>query len=85
MLAGYLDDDPVVCVLTAAPSADGVVDCLAPLVGPDVAVRVVRVRAGAIELTSSGKPRRRSMWRRLLAGETRGPLLASSEPAGAGR
>lgn len=85
VLAGYLDDDPVVCVLTAAPSAEGVAACLAPLVGPDVSVRVVRVRAAAIELTSSGKPRRRSMWRKLLAGEIDGPLLSSSEPAGAGR
>ncbi|MFB4309962.1 AMP-binding protein [Actinomadura sp. GTD37] len=85
VLAGYLDDDPVVCVLTAAPSAEGVVACLAPLVGPDVTVRVVRVKAGAIELTSSGKPRRRAMWRKLLAGEIDGPLLASSEPAEARR
>lgn len=83
VLAGHLGDEPTVCVLTAAPSAQDVVACLVPLVGPDVTVRVVRVKAGVIELTSSGKPRRRTMWRRLLAGEIDGPLLASSEHAGA--
>jgi hypothetical protein len=36
---------------------------------PDISLTVLAGRRGAIERTSSGKPRRRVLWQRLLRGE----------------
>lgn len=83
VLAGHIGAVPNVWVVTTVPSAEDIIDCLTPLVGPDVAIRVLKVRAAALAWTSSGKPRRRSMWRRVLAGELDGQVLAESAPLAA--
>jgi acyl-CoA synthetase (AMP-forming)/AMP-acid ligase II len=48
--------------------------------GGDVAVFVLSVPASTIERTSSGKPRRRVMWKRFLEGGLSEVLLATSAP-----
>jgi acyl-CoA synthetase (AMP-forming)/AMP-acid ligase II len=48
--------------------------------GNEVSVFVVSVPAATIERTSSGKPRRRVMWKRFLEGGLSEVLLASSAP-----
>jgi hypothetical protein len=52
------------------------------MVGHGVAVRILRVPYRSIELTSSGKPRRRRMWQRVLAGELSGEVLAAVDADG---
>ena len=83
-VAGYLDDAPTVCLLTEAGGRDvqRVVQLIAAQVGTGVAVRVLRVPRKTIELTSSGKPRRRRMWQRILSGALTGDLLAAIDLAG---
>jgi acyl-CoA synthetase (AMP-forming)/AMP-acid ligase II len=82
ILAGYLDDSPNVWVLTVGfadpASAEQAVRVICSAAGDDLVVRVVRVEPSAIERTTSGKPRRRSMWEKVLAGQLTGATLASS-------
>ncbi|MQY03730.1 AMP-binding protein [Actinomadura macrotermitis] len=83
VLAGFAGDVPTVCVVSevAADSA-AVLAVLQPIVGAEVDVRVVRVPKRGIEMTSSGKPRRRLMWQRLLAGELGGEPAVEAGPGG---
>lgn len=46
--------------------------------GDEVCVYILSVPAGTIERTSSGKPRRRVMWKRFVEGELSSVVLASS-------
>jgi acyl-CoA synthetase (AMP-forming)/AMP-acid ligase II len=82
ILAGYLNQTPNVWVLTVGfvdpAAAERAVRVVGSAVGDDLVVRVVRVEPSAIERTTSGKPRRRSMWEKVLAGQLTGATLARS-------
>ncbi|MEO3786698.1 AMP-binding protein [Actinocorallia sp. B10E7] len=81
VVAGYLDDLPTVCLLSEAPvKGEEVLDVFASLIGPDVAVRVIKVPRRTIEVTSSGKPRRRRIWQKVLAGDLPGEVVAVAGP-----
>ncbi|MER7751449.1 AMP-binding protein [Kitasatospora sp. NPDC097643] len=75
-LLGSVDAaDHVVLLVEAADSAewlDAAVNTLRAATGPEINVSVLLGRRGAVELTSSGKPRRRVLWHRLLRGDTAG-------------
>jgi acyl-CoA synthetase (AMP-forming)/AMP-acid ligase II len=62
--------DLIAAVVEAPPGAwvDAVAKILRTEGGASVAIKVCAAPAGAIERTSSGKPRRRVMWRSLLDG-----------------
>jgi acyl-CoA synthetase (AMP-forming)/AMP-acid ligase II len=87
ILAGYLDDLPTVCLLSEVGLSDDKRDtmltAISAMVGHGVEVRVLRVPYRSIELTSSGKPRRRRIWQRILAGELSGELLGALDSEGA--
>lgn len=84
-LAGYLGAEATVLIATESGLGGRerqVVERVGEIVGPDVTVRVIQVPQGTLDFTSSGKPRRRLMWERVLTGELSGELLAASaDPA----
>lgn len=74
-LAGVRGGRPTVVVVVERPEPRWLQAAAAAGVGEfddDVEVVVVAAPAGAIERTSSGKPRRRAMWRAFLDGRLRG-------------
>jgi acyl-CoA synthetase (AMP-forming)/AMP-acid ligase II len=87
-LAGYLGDEATVLIATESGLGGRehqVVERVGEIVGSDVTVRVIQVPQSSLEFTSSGKPRRRLMWERVLAGELTGePLAGSADPVPAG-
>jgi len=87
-LAGYLGAEATVLIATESGLGGRehqVVERVGEIVGPGVTVRVIQVPQESLDFTSSGKPRRRLMWERVLAGELSGELLAgSADPVAAG-
>ncbi|EEP70558.1 AMP-dependent synthetase and ligase [Micromonospora sp. ATCC 39149] len=84
VLAGYLGAEATVLIATESGLGGRqheVLDRVTSIVGPDVTVRVVQVPPSTLVFTSSGKPRRRLMWTRVLAGELTGDVLADSGAA----
>lgn len=82
VLAGYQDAQATVLIATETGFSGReaqVVELVSTVVGPDAAVRAWLVAPCALEFTSSGKPRRRRMWERVLAGDLKGEVLAESE------
>lgn len=83
-LAGYLGAEATVLIATESGLGGRehqVVERVGEIVGPGVTVRVVRVPQSSLDFTSSGKPRRRLMWERVLAGELTGePLAGTGDP-----
>lgn len=80
-LAGYLGADATVLIATESDLGGREHDVVArvgEIVGPDVTVRVLLVPQSSLDFTSSGKPRRRLMWERVLSGDLTGELLAGS-------
>ena len=69
--------DQVLTIVESPPGpwADEAVRLLARHVGEQFAVTAVSVDRGGIERTSSGKPRRRSMWRRFSEGTLGGTVV----------
>ncbi|WP_188317075.1 AMP-binding protein [Solihabitans fulvus] len=59
---------------------DGVVALLRSLTSDSVCVLVFRGQRGSILRTSSGKPRRRVMWRQIADGEFGGELVLATDP-----
>ncbi|HEV2370661.1 MAG TPA: AMP-binding protein [Streptosporangiaceae bacterium] len=73
VVAGTIGDQDVVVALvedTGTSWLDRVVAMLRSATGDSVALAVFHGRRGCVERTSSGKPRRRVIWRRLLDGES---------------
>lgn len=60
--------------------ADELCDVMMHQVGRAAAVSVVKAPHGSIARTTSGKPRRREMWRRHVEGELGGEVVASWRP-----
>lgn len=74
LIAGNVGGDPQVVVLAdAAVDFDGLVRKAVLETGGAVDVRWLRLRRGGLERTTSGKIRRRVLWRRLLDGELSEP------------
>ena len=74
----------MVAVVEAPPGAwvERIAEILLTEVGAGATVRVYSGATGSIERTSSGKPRRRVMWRDLLDGNLDGELAYASDDAG---
>ncbi|MEU2059742.1 AMP-binding protein [Streptomyces sp. NPDC013455] len=75
-LLGSVDGTDHAVLLVEASAADGwlepAVNTLRAATGPEISLTVLLGRRGAIERTSSGKPRRRVLWQRLLRGDATG-------------
>lgn len=88
VLLGSVDGTDHVVLLVEAATADGwlepAVNTLLAATGPELTPTVLLGRRGAIERTSSGKPRRRVLWQRLLRGTAEGWTPAHGTPPGAG-
>jgi fatty-acyl-CoA synthase len=70
---------PGVAVFGEAPPGPWAADVMAALraeLGPEPAITVIAGRRGLIKRTSSGKPRRREMWRLWSAGELSGQVIS---------
>jgi acyl-CoA synthetase (AMP-forming)/AMP-acid ligase II len=70
-LGGHTADAQVVAVVAEAETADWAEDAARALraeLGSSVAIRIVLGPRGSIQRTSSGKPRRRAIWRELVDG-----------------
>jgi acyl-CoA synthetase (AMP-forming)/AMP-acid ligase II len=81
VMAGIGEDGELIAALVEAPAGDWVepaVSALRNAVGPSAIVRILAGEPGAIERTSSGKPRRRVMWLDLLGGELAGEVVYDS-------
>jgi acyl-CoA synthetase (AMP-forming)/AMP-acid ligase II len=71
VLAGLIEGVESLCALVEDPPGDwvgAVASLLERELGPEGDVRVMAGPRGTIQRTSSGKPRRRVLWRELLAG-----------------
>jgi acyl-CoA synthetase (AMP-forming)/AMP-acid ligase II len=77
--------DEVLTIVESPPGpwADEVVRVLSRHVGEQYAVAAVSVGRGSIERTSSGKPRRRSMWQSFSTGALGGTVVRREGEAGA--
>jgi acyl-CoA synthetase (AMP-forming)/AMP-acid ligase II len=88
VLAGSDASRNLVVAVVEASAGDWVAEVAAILrsaVGGDAIVKVIAGDRGAIERTSSGKPRRRVMWKALVDGALSGDVVFdSSVPDGAG-
>jgi acyl-CoA synthetase (AMP-forming)/AMP-acid ligase II len=71
VVAAILETDDIACL-------DPVRSALSAMVSEDIAVALFRGDEGCIERTSSGKPRRRVLWRRLLDGDLPVELIYTS-------
>ncbi|WFE41023.1 AMP-binding protein [Micromonospora sp. WMMD998] len=75
---GVVDGRPTLLVVAERDLGDHldvVVEAVRAFTGSAVRVLILRARRGTIPLTSSGKPRRRLLWRRHLAGQLTGEWL----------
>ncbi len=83
-LLGHVDGTDHAVLLVEEPPADGwlepAINTLRAATGPELSLTVLTGRRGAIERTSSGKPRRRVLWQRLLRGESAGWTHAYGTP-----
>ncbi|MEV6282764.1 AMP-binding protein [Kribbella sp. NPDC051770] len=79
VLAGSRDGIPTICLLSdheiSAADLDSVRQRVGEVAGSEVPLVLVRVRRSALEYTSSGKPRRASMWNKFLSGELAGAVV----------
>jgi acyl-CoA synthetase (AMP-forming)/AMP-acid ligase II len=84
VLAGHQPDGATVLVVTELPlDADAgtvLLDAARKCVGDDVRVSVLKVPRRRIQYTSSGKPRRTTLWRDLLADDSGSVVLARHQP-----
>lgn len=62
------------------PWVDAAGELLRHAVGSEVPVQILAGGPGTIERTSSGKPRRRAMWSRLIEGRLRGEVVLAWSP-----
>ncbi|TCC34898.1 AMP-binding protein [Kribbella sindirgiensis] len=77
-IAGSRDGVPTICLLSdheiPVVDVDPIRRRVEDVTGGKVPVVLLRVRRSALEYTSSGKPRRVSMWNKFLAGELAGAV-----------
>ncbi|MFF5176308.1 AMP-binding protein [Micromonospora sp. NPDC000089] len=88
VVAGYRDGSPQVMILTThrvdVDAATAMLDTLIRHVGSDVDLTVEVVPRGLLEFTSSGKPRRASIWRARTETDITVTTLATHHPDSVG-
>ena len=78
------DGEAIVALVEAEPGAwaEAAARVLERACASERCVRVIAAPRGTIARTSSGKPRRRSMWRAMLEGDLAGEVVVERRPAG---